>query len=139
MPCFPKTQLICGLFKCLMFIRGQLLKIVFSSIPAGARAPRHGLNNARQGSGRLPQRQLQGALQHHGGQVDDRLDHFDKNVIIRCHSAMVCQKLHCTANEEHCAGLLTRNTTRSCRTCGTRRITRKPRRFAPGLWVSTTL
>ena len=61
-----------------MFIRGQLLKIFFSSIPAGARAPRHGLNNARQGSRRLPQRQLQGALQHHGGQVDNHLDSRSK-------------------------------------------------------------
>ena len=41
----------------------------FSSISAGAWAPRHGLYNAGQGCRGFPQRQLQGALQHHGGQV----------------------------------------------------------------------
>ena len=64
--------------------------------------------------------------------------HFGKNGIIHRDSVTVCQKLLWTAFDEHCAGLLTRNTTRSCRICGTRRITRKLRRFAPGLLVSTT-
>ena len=41
------------------------------------------------------------------------------------------------ALQQICTGRLTLATTQSCRTCGTRRITRKPRRLGPGLLVST--
>ena len=58
------------LFKVDVFSFSHLLN--FSSVSAGARPPWNRLNHAREGGGGLPQWQLQGALQHHGGQVHIR-------------------------------------------------------------------
>ena len=67
--------------KMIYFIEGVLFKVDefsfshllnFSSISVGARPPWNRLNHAREGGGGLPQWQLQGALQHHGGEVHIR-------------------------------------------------------------------